>query len=131
MSQPYSRISIGKATRFNVRAVGNASGMTEFTFEETRRGGIAELALSGDLDMSATFRLEPSVDRLLAGEDVTELVLDLADVAFVDSSGLGLLLTTYERSRDAETPMSIVGARPEVQRVFRIAGVDDVLPISP
>ena len=111
--------------------MGNASGMTEFTFEETRRGGVAECVLSGDLDMSATFRLEPSVDRLLAGEDVTELVLDLAEVAFVDSSGLGLLLTTYERSRYAETPMSIVGARPEIQRVFRLAGVDDVLPISP
>jgi len=111
--------------------MGNAWGMREFTFEETRRGGTAELALSGDLDMSATFRLEPSVDRLLDGQDVTELVLDLAEVAFVDSSGLGLLLTTYERSRDAETSMSIVGARPEIQRVFRLAGVEDVLPISP
>ena len=105
--------------------------MTGFAFEESRRGRVAELSLSGDLDMSATFRLEPTLDRLLEGGDVSELVLDLSEVAFVDSSGLGLLLTTYERSREAECPMAIVRARPEIQRVFRLAGVDDVLPLSP
>jgi anti-sigma B factor antagonist len=105
--------------------------MTEFAFEESRRGGVAELALSGDLDMTATFRLEPALDRLLEGEGVSELVLDLSGVAFVDSSGLGLLLATYQRSQEAERQMAIVNSRPEIQRVFRLAGVDDVLPISP
>jgi len=105
--------------------------MTDFAFEESRRGGVAELALSGDLDMSATFRLEPALDRLLDGGDVSELVLDFSDVVFVDSSGLGLLLTTYQRSQEAECPLAIINSRPEIQRVFRIAGVDDVLPISP
>jgi anti-anti-sigma factor len=108
---------------------GKMRGMRDFAFEESRRGEVAELALSGDLDMSATFRLEPTIDRLL--EEASEIVLDLSDVAFVDSSGLGLLLTTYERSRDAECSMAIVNSRPEIQRVFRLAGVDDVLPISP
>lgn len=106
-------------------------GMREFAFEESRRGRVAELSLSGDLDMSATFRLEPTLDRLLEGDEVGELVLDLSDVAFVDSSGLGLLLATYQRSQEVECPMAIVRARPEIQRVFRLAGVDDVLPISP
>jgi anti-sigma B factor antagonist len=103
--------------------------MTEFAFEEKRRGGVAELALAGDLDMSATFRLEPAIDRLL--EDAEEIVLDLSGVAFVDSSGLGLLLATHQRSQEAECPLAIVNSRPEIRRVFRIAGVDDVLPIAP
>ena len=103
--------------------------MAEFSFAEARRGPVAELELAGDLDMSATFRLEPALDRLIEAGDVGELVLDFGKVAFIDSSGLGLLLATYERSQDAETPMAIVGARPEVQRVFRLAGLDDVLPI--
>jgi anti-anti-sigma factor len=111
--------------------MGTMEAMTEFAFEESRRGRVAELALSGDLDMSATFRLEPALDRLLDGDDVGELVLDLSDVAFVDSSGLGLLLATYQRSQETERPMAIVNSRPEIQRVFRLAGVDDVLPISP
>jgi stage II sporulation protein AA (anti-sigma F factor antagonist) len=103
--------------------------MTEFSFAERRSGGVAELALSGDLDMSATFRLEPALDRLISSQEVGEVVLDLGGVEFVDSSGLGLLLATYERSREGETAMAIVGPSPEVQRVFRLAGVEGVLPL--
>ncbi len=103
--------------------------MTDFAFDEKRRGGVAELALSGDLDMTATFRLEPAIDRLL--DDAEEIVLDLSGVSFVDSSGLGLLLATHQRTQEAECSMAIVGSRPEIQRVFRLAGVDDVLPLSP
>ena len=106
-----------------------SEAMRDFSFAETQSAGTAELALSGDLDMSATFRLEPALDRLLSSSQVGEVVLDLGDVNFVDSSGLGLLLATYERSREAGTAMAIVGPSPEVQRVFRLAGVETVLPL--
>ena len=102
--------------------------MTSFTIDERTRGDGSELALSGDLDMSATFVLEPVLDRLLAGAP-SELVLDLAGVPFVDSSGLGLLIATHERTTDADVAMAITGAGPEIQRVFQIAGLDGVLPV--
>jgi anti-sigma B factor antagonist len=80
--------------------------------------------------MAATFRLEPALDRLLdAG--VREIVLDLGGVDFVDSSGLGLLVATYDRARGSRTRMALVSPRPEIRRVFQIAGLDDVLPLSP
>ena len=104
--------------------------MPVFSFAEARREGVAELALSGDLDMSATFRLEPALDRVFDAGEVREVVLDLGGVTFVDSAGLGLMLATYERSRDARTRMAIVGARPEVERVFRLAGVEHLLPLA-
>ena len=103
--------------------------MRDFSFAESQADGVAEVTLSGDLDMSATFRLEPALDRLLYSGQVGELVLDLGGLAFLDSSGLGLLLATYERSREAGTAMAIVGPSPEVQRVFRLAGVETVLPL--
>jgi stage II sporulation protein AA (anti-sigma F factor antagonist) len=102
--------------------------VASFSFDETRRPGAAELTLAGDLDMSATFRLEPAIDRLLKSDEVSEIVLDLGGVEFVDSSGLGLLLETYDRTQQADVRMSIVPGRPETQRVFRLAGVEDALP---
>ena len=102
--------------------------MTAFTIDERTRGDGSELALSGDLDMSATFVLEPILDRVLAGAP-GELVLDLAEVPFVDSSGLGLLIATHERANRAGVDMAIAGAGPEIQRVFHIAGLDGVLPV--
>jgi anti-anti-sigma factor len=102
--------------------------MNEFSIDERTDGDGVELGLAGDLDMSATFALEPVLDRLLADRP-RELVLDLAGVAFVDSSGLGLLIATYERARNADVELAIAGAGPEIQRVFAIAGLDGVLPV--
>jgi anti-sigma B factor antagonist len=102
--------------------------MPAFTIDETARGDAVELALRGDLDMSATFALEPVLDRVLA-DDPSELVLGLSGVGFVDSSGLGLLIATHERATRADVAMAITGAAPEIQRVFHIAGLDGVLPV--
>jgi anti-anti-sigma factor len=102
--------------------------MPDFTIDETPRDGGVGLALAGDLDMSATFALEPVLDRVLAGNP-RELVLDLEDVSFVDSSGLGLLIATHERASRADVDMAITGAGPEIQRVFRVAGLEGVLPV--
>jgi anti-sigma B factor antagonist len=102
--------------------------MNAFTIDETAREGTVELALGGDLDMSATFALEPVLDRVLA-DGPGELVLDLGEVDFVDSSGLGLLIATHERSGRAEVEMAITGAGPEIQRLFHVAGLDGVLHV--
>ena len=102
--------------------------MPAFKIDETMGEGGVELGLAGDLDMSATFALEPVLDRVLA-DGPRRLVLDLEDVGFVDSSGLGLLITTHERAARAYVDMEITGAGPEIQRVFQLAGLDGVLPV--
>ena len=102
--------------------------MASFTIDEAKHGDTVELRLGGDLDMSATFALEPVLDRVL-GANPRELVLDLDEVPFVDSSGVGLLIATHERAARADVDMAIAGAGPEIQRVFHIAGLDGVLPV--
>jgi anti-sigma B factor antagonist len=102
--------------------------MTDFSIDENAHGGAVELDLAGDLDMNATFALEPVLDRVLA-DAPRALVLDLGDVPFVDSSGLGLLIATHERATRADVDMAIKGAGPEIQRVIHIAGLDDLLPV--
>jgi anti-anti-sigma factor len=57
------------------------------SFTSRRVGASVEIQASGDLDMAATFKLEPEVERLLAQDGVRRLVLDLADVRFIDSAG--------------------------------------------
>ena len=102
--------------------------MTAFTIDERTRGDGVELRLAGDLDMSATFALEPVLDRVLADRP-GGLVLDLEAVPFVDSSGLGLLIATHERADRAGVDVAITGTRPEIQRVFHIAGLGGILPV--
>jgi anti-anti-sigma factor len=57
-----------------------------------------DVALSGELDMAAAFRLESELERLLATPGIDGVVLDLEEVRFLDSAGLGALLSIREQA---------------------------------
>ena len=94
-----------------------------------RDGRRARLVLSGELDMGARFRAEQALDRLLAAP-LEQLVVDLGEVTFLDSSGMGLILEVDERARREAFKLRLLPGPPEVQRVFELAGVADVLPFA-
>jgi anti-anti-sigma factor len=86
-----------------------------------------EVLLAGDLDMAATFKLEPAIDRLLAEQDVHRLALDLQDVRFVDSTGLGALLAIRERTKQLGIEMRLVNISEPVRRVLALSGTASTL----
>ena len=79
--------------------------------------------LAGDLDMAATFRVEPEVDRLLARHAVRRLVLDVADVGFIDSAGLGALLSIRERTKSLGIELALVNVSDPVRRILDLSGM--------
>jgi len=89
----------------------------------------ARLVLGGELDMEARFQAEQALDRLLA-EPVEQIVVDIAEVTFVDSTGMGLVLEVHDRSRSEGFKLRLLRGPDEVQRVFELAGVADVLPFA-
>jgi anti-sigma B factor antagonist len=91
------------------------------------RGTTAELVLTGDLDMAAAFKLEPAIERVISQNDVDELVLDLGAVNFIDSAGLGSLLSTNERLNDLGIKSQIKRPSQAVERVLDATGTRDVL----
>ena len=86
-----------------------------------------ELAIAGELDMAATFKLEPELDRLLDAPDLRRLECDLAGVSFVDSAGLGLLLALRERSQDRGIAMSVASISAPLRRILDVSGIGAVL----
>jgi len=98
----------------------------QFATEQEPAG--ARLSLYGDLDMGATFSVERELDRLIDRERVDRLVLDLRGVDFMDSTGMRLLLQTDARAREGDFELALVRGRTEVQRVFEVAGLADILP---
>jgi len=58
----------------------------------TRDGEHATVRLTGEFDMSAAFTVEPALERALAEPGVRALTVDLSDLSFIDSTGIGILL---------------------------------------
>ena len=79
------------------------------------------LALKGELDLATAPTLVERADALLEG-GTQAMVLDLRDLAFIDSTGLGAIAGIDRAARKAGVPFSLVPGPANVQRVFEISG---------
>ena len=58
----------------------------------------------------------------------TAVLVDLTDLSFIDSSGIGVLIRAFRESNG--NPMHVlVGPGSQVERVFQVAGMADAMPV--
>lgn len=88
--------------------------------------GSVRLALSGELDISSAPRVEEELERLEADRPLV-LVLDLRGLAFMDSTGLRLIVSADARAREQGRRFAVVRGPEAVQRIFHVTRLDDRL----
>ncbi len=91
-------------------------------------GGRPVLALSGELDMATSPSLAQRLSELVAGG--TDVVIDLRELDFIDSSGLGALIAARQQSIDRSASLSLRRPSRTVMRVLSITGLDGVFDIE-
>ena len=89
------------------------------------------VALSGELDLNTAPRLEQELDQALADRGAS-LVVDLSDCEFIDSTGVALLLRTWQGLGDGSSARRLILCCPnrQVRRLFEITGLDDQIEIQ-
>jgi len=91
--------------------------------------GVIVVAPSGELDMSNGEVLEDAIDQARR-DGATTLIVDLRELSFMDSSGLRLLLDTWNESKLSDRRLSIVVPRTGlVRRVLEVSGCLTILPV--
>ena len=86
--------------------------------------------LGGEIDVyTAPVVREKLDEQIQAGR--TNLVVDLTDVTFLDSTGLGVLVGRLKLTRTRGGSMRLVGKDDRVLKVFSITGLDKVFEIHP
>jgi anti-sigma B factor antagonist len=91
--------------------------------------GSAAARLAGDLDIVTSGDVKRELAQLVdAGH--TSLVLDLSDVGFVDSSGLGALVAIHRHAESQGGRFAVRAVPPQVQRLFQITRLDDLLMVD-
>src|ERR1044071_9541525 len=103
------------------QATATSSG--KFCLQSRVSDGSLQLVAAGELDMAAAFDFESRVEALLRAEDVRPATLDLAQVDFVDSAGLGALLSVRESARQRAIQLEIPRVSGTVQRILDLTGV--------
>jgi anti-sigma B factor antagonist len=104
-------------------------GPTPFEIDSASAGEAGRLTLSGEIDLATVVRVEQAVDALLAG-GARALVIDLAHVSFIDSSGLRLFIVLDQRAAAEGWRLSLTQPQKQAMTVFRVSGVVDSLPFA-
>ena len=89
---------------------------------------VRTLALAGELDLANAETLSAQLEQTKDGE----LVLDLSELEFIDSTGIALLVAAHRRLNSGESTRFrlIASESAAVQRVMALTGLDAELPFS-
>lgn len=95
----------------------------EFDVSSTEgRGGVI-VAVSGEFDGGVAGEVADELSRAIESSQ-TDVLLDLAECPFIDSSGLQVLLRAANRLGDEGRTLAVCRAQDEVAHLFRLTGLD-------
>jgi anti-sigma B factor antagonist len=116
-----------------VRAAGDGDAVSgqyvEFSVRPERINGVYRLRVSGELDLATRDMLGDELRRAEASE-AKRILLDLAELTFIDSIGVAVLLEAHERSATDGTQLRIVSVDGQVRQVLKLTGLVEVLDIE-
>lgn len=97
------------------------------TINKKQNGTDLELALGGRLDTTTAPELEAALNQSLDG--VTQLTINLADIVYISSAGLRVLLSAQKRM-NKQGEMKVTNVGEAVMEIFEVTGFADILTIE-
>ena len=86
------------------------------------------VSVRGEVDVYSAPTLRKCLHESM-DDDHRDLLVDLSDIAFIDSTGLGVLVAGQNRAGELGGKLSVVCGEERVLKLFRITGLDEVFGI--
>ncbi len=84
-------------------------------------------ALYGDIDHHAARAMRAELDEVISHSRPEMLILDLENVGFMDSSGIGLILGRLKAVQACGGGLIVKNVRPDIAAVIRLSGLTSLL----
>jgi len=103
--------------------------MAKFGAHASRTNEMAVIAVHGDIDLYTAPQLWETIDAATA-EIPRQLVVDLTEVDFLDSSGLSVLVRAHKRLRPVDGTVVVRGASDQVSMALEVTKLNTVLSVQ-
>jgi anti-sigma B factor antagonist len=113
--------------RYNV-AVSDARTNLQVDKHVLDHGGATVLAITGELDLATISILKDAVGGQL-GTGGGPVVLDLSELTFCDSTGLGSFVALHRQATSIGTTLSLAAPRKRVADLLQISGINQVVSV--
>ena len=87
--------------------------------------GVPVLGVTGEIDVFTAPEFKIAINEAIES-GVTDLVVDLTQVSYMDSSGFGTLLGATKRVRPKGGSINLVGCNDAIERMMKITRLDSV-----
>jgi anti-sigma B factor antagonist len=107
-----------------------APGLTAFRAEaQPVVDGTGEVIVEGEVDVATAPQLREALHQAI-DDGATRVRIDLAEVGFIDSAGLGVLIGVLKRVREVGGEIELAHVQPAPRKVIEITGLDELFSLS-
>lgn len=93
-------------------------------------GEVGCIILFGKFDFSVQDNFRQIIDEVAGNKKIKSIKVDMANVTFMDSSAISLLLLLNERSAAEGRSVTLINCRGSIREIFAIGGFDRILTIQ-
>ena len=90
--------------------------------------GTLYVLLSGELDEYSASHTRITLDDIFTGGDFSQIIIDLSELEFMDSTGIGVLIGRYKKMRTKNIPIFICNPSRQAEKIFKMTGLYDLMP---
>ena len=95
---------------------------------DSAKAGAKVVALNGELDEMSVESLKGYIDPLLSDASATEIILDFTNLEFINSKGIGYIVSIHTHLAKDGRSMKICGANEAVMDVISLVGLTTIIP---
>ncbi len=85
--------------------------------------------MEGELDHFSAQGIRRLLDNCIQDSEIKCMVLDMKDISFMDSSGIGVILGRFRQLQQRGGKMQVRNMNPQVTKVFRLSGMGQIIEI--
>lgn len=89
---------------------------------------ILYLVICGELDESSSHFVKNTIDTLFEQNKFKEVIIDLSELDFMDSTGVGVLIGRYKKMKERNIPIYICNPSKHAEKIFKMTGLYGIMP---
>ena len=89
------------------------------------------IKVTGELDHHEAAKIKEASDKKMCVSNAVNVIFDLSDMTFMDSSGIGVMMGRYKKARTLGGKTAVYGTNAQTLRIIKMCGLDKVIKVVP
>ena len=86
------------------------------------------VSFCGELDENSSSYTRETLDEILDKEKYNQVIIDLSELEFMDSTGIGVMIGRYKKLKSKGVPLYLTNPNKHIDKIFEMTGLYKIMP---